>query len=60
MAFVDAVPAGTEIVADENWDAALELLYGPEAVPERAKPGADSPVRGDLRTLAAPDKSSKF
>ena len=60
MAFVDAVPAGTEIVADENWDTALELLYGPEAVPERAKPGEDSAVRADLSTFARPDKGSKF
>jgi len=39
MAFSDPVPAGTEIIPDEQWDTALELLYGPWAVPERAQPG---------------------
>jgi len=60
MAYVDPVPAGTEIVPDENWDTALELLYGPEAVPERAKPGEDSTVREKLQFTAAPARAARL
>jgi hypothetical protein len=60
MAYVDPVPAGTEIIPDENWDTALELLYGPEAVPERAKPGADSRLREKLQFTAANAKAARL
>ena len=60
MAFVDAVPAGSEIIADENWDTALELLYGPEAVPERSKPGESSTVRKELGYRILPGKDSNI
>ncbi|MCU7843053.1 MAG: hypothetical protein KZQ93_04355 [Candidatus Thiodiazotropha sp. (ex Monitilora ramsayi)] len=60
MAFVDAVPAGSEIIADENWDTALELLYGPEAVPERSRPGDSSVVRKKLGYRILPGKDSNI
>jgi len=60
MAYVDPVPAGTEIVPDEGWDTALELLYGPEAVPQRAKPGEDSALREKLQFTAADAKAARL
>jgi len=58
VAYVDPVPAGTEIIPDENWDTALELLYGPDAVPERAKPGEDSALRDKLQSTVADRKAA--
>jgi hypothetical protein len=60
MAYVDAVPAGTEIIADANWDIAQELLSGPNAVPERSKPGKNSELREKLRNHIPTDKESRY
>ena len=60
MAYVDPVPAGTEVIPDENWDTALELLYGPEAVPARAKPGDDSTLREKLQFTAADPRAARM
>ena len=50
LAFVDVVPAGAEIIPDENWDETLKLAYGPDAVPvrgEEPKTAASAPAGGD-------------
>jgi hypothetical protein len=60
MAYVDAVPAGTEIIADANWDIAQELLYGPSTVPERSKPGKNSELREKLRNYIPTNKESRY
>lgn len=45
---------------DHNWDTALELLYGTDAVPERSKSGENSDLLEKLCYQAIPKKSAAF
>ncbi len=49
MAFVDPIPASNKIINDPNWDTAIELLNGRDAVPERAKSGENSIERENMQ-----------